>query len=103
MHRLALGLGMTIGEIETRMGAAELDDWLRYWQAEPWGATRDNLHAAMIASTLANLMGGRNSKRATIDDFMLRPKTERAQEQTTSALNWLRAMAAPAGGKNGGK
>lgn len=97
MHRLALGLGKTIGEIEATMGASELDDWLRYWQAEPWGTTRDNLHAALITSTLINVMGGGSKGRAaSIGDFMFSSRAERAAEQTSASLNWLRAMAVPA-------
>ncbi len=34
------------------ISAAELRRWRLYWEEEPWGAYRDNLHAAMIISQL---------------------------------------------------
>ena len=32
------------------MSSSELSDWIDYYKIEPWGAWRDNYHAALIAS-----------------------------------------------------
>lgn len=32
------------------MSSSELSDWIDYYKLEPWGAWRDNYHAALIAS-----------------------------------------------------
>ena len=41
-------------EIERDMPARELMEWMEYESLEPFGAWRDNYHAALIASILAN-------------------------------------------------
>ena len=50
MHRLALALGRTVAELGVTMTSSELSDWIDYYKIEPWGAWRDNYHAALIAS-----------------------------------------------------
>ena len=40
-----------MGELDA-LPARELERWAQYWSEEPWGAYRDNLHAALIASEL---------------------------------------------------
>ena len=36
------------------MSYAEFVDWLAYYQVEPFGGLRDDLHAALVASLIAN-------------------------------------------------
>lgn len=93
MHRLALGLGMTIAELETRMSADELDRWHLYWSEEPWGSWRDNAHAGLIAAAGVNLWLKKGSKPATFEDFMLISRTQRRARDTEQSLAWLEAMA----------
>lgn len=92
MHRLALGLGKTVGEIERTMGARELDDWIEFYGLEPWGAYRDNLHAGVIASVLVNGQPGRRRKAVKPGDFLLRAVSDKRKTDTAKALGWLRAM-----------
>lgn len=42
------------------MSAAEFTDWLAYYQLEPWGAWRDNWHAAQIAKLVYDANRGKH-------------------------------------------
>lgn len=66
--RLALALGVPPSTVE-EFGASDIDLLSRYWNEEPWGAYRDNIHAALIARTIHNT---NFKKKVTLDDFMLR-------------------------------
>jgi hypothetical protein len=90
MHRLALGLGKTIAELETSLGAAELDDWFSYWSEEPWGSWRDNMHAGLIAA--ACLGPWIKGQKVTFQDFMLKSREQKAAEDTQQSLDWLMAV-----------
>lgn len=92
-HRLALALGKTVGELSATMGSSEFSDWLKYYEVEPWGAVRDNLHAGQIASTLVKLFGSKRRKAPEAADFVLRPLRARKNEETNRSLSWLRAVA----------
>jgi hypothetical protein len=48
---------------------SELRRWSRYWNEEPWGAHRDNIHAAMLAIELRRPQSKKGVK-LKIDDFM---------------------------------
>jgi len=52
--RLALALGCTVEELLDRITALELDEWLAYYNLEPWGEERADLRAGIISSTIAN-------------------------------------------------
>jgi hypothetical protein len=83
---LALALGMTVGELSERMGAGELVEWMAYYSIEPFGAERDNLHAGIVASVVAN--ANRDPKRKPVkpDDFMLKPARRRNVSAEFDAL-----------------
>jgi hypothetical protein len=90
-----LALGRSVAELRLTLGAAEVDCWRMYYAEEPWGATRDNIHAAMIASIIANAHRGKNSRPFKTDDFMLVGPTERAareQQRKAGFIGWLRAI-----------
>lgn len=63
------------------MGARELDDWWRYYQEEPWGAARDNLHAGLVAAAVRNAFRSSRSKAVSWSDFMLIGVAEREARQ----------------------
>lgn len=67
------------------MGAEEFDRWCRYFQEEPWGVTRDNFHAALIASTIANVHRGKKSRAFRVSDFMLLGESARAGKAKAGA------------------
>lgn len=79
-------MGRTLREIEL-MPYAEFIRWQAFYQIEPFGVRRDNLHAAMIASTVANC---HSKKKFTTTDFMVNtePKNE-----TQNFISRLRVLA----------
>lgn len=95
MFRLALALGCSVREVE-RMSASEFDEWARYYAAEPFGAARDNLHAGIIASVVANAaraMAGSKSEPLQPSDFLLQTQGERQKRSLAAGVSKLRAMA----------
>ena len=56
LHRLALALGKTVGEIERTMSERELRDWLRFTMLRPLPDQLADIHVAMLCSIAANLM-----------------------------------------------
>jgi hypothetical protein len=82
-YRLALRLGMTVAELETRMSHDELVGWMAYSQIEPFGPEMQTYRAGLIASVIANVNRGKNQKPFTPQDFM--PKTERQHRREISA------------------
>lgn len=65
------------------MSSAEFTEWMAYYQLEPFGQERDNWHAAVIASTMANVMRTKG-RGVDVDDFML--KTKPARKQTPQSI-----------------
>lgn len=76
------------------MPARELDDWAEYYASEPWGAYRDNLHAGIIASVVANSAPTRKrgAKALKPGDFVLRTVAEKRAQDTRRSLAHLRAI-----------
>lgn len=104
LHRLALGLGRTVAELECGMSAREFDDWQEFYQVEPFGALRDNLHAGQIAAMVFNMNRAKNAKPLTATDFLLiareavddAAEDARKNEQSRAAFH---ALAKPKGAK----
>jgi len=95
LHRLVLGIGgMTKQELVQRMSSTEFSDWVEFWRREPWGPIRDNMHAGVIASTIANRMRGRNAKATTMQDFMLVTPEQDAEQKQSKILGLFQALAA---------
>ena len=71
----------------------ELAEWEAYWMVEPWGPYRDNIHAGLICSILANVNRRKGSPETTYEDFMLVDKEQQQRIETERALAWFRSMA----------
>lgn len=93
LFRLALGLGMTVAELEQRMGSSELQEWMLFWRAEPWGPYRDNIHAGLIASILANIHRKKSAPAVTYQEFMLVDPVDHKNKKTRETLAWMKAVA----------
>ena len=95
---MALALGLLPSEVE-QMPARDFELLSAYWMHEPWGAWRDNLHAAIIATEIVrpNLKKG---ARVGVDTFMLRHpgeiEEERQAKQQSAARNVFQALKAMA-------
>lgn len=85
---------MTVAEIEHGMGAAEYQNWWRYYSEEPFGPMRDNLHAGIVASAVINSRQGRKRGAASVSasDFLLRTEREQRQTETQRSLAFLRTI-----------
>jgi len=96
MFRLALALGCSVREVEL-MSAAEFDEWGNYYAVEPFGAARDNLHAGIVASVIANaaraMSGGKKSDPFKPTDFLLQTADERQKRSLAAGVAKLRGMA----------
>lgn len=85
---------MTVGELLSRITSGELSEWVAYEKVSgTLGAERDDMHAAIVASTVVNANKGKGRK-ATVKDFM--PRWDRQpmgwQEQLAAIKQWNRAL-----------
>lgn len=74
------------------MSSDEFTHWIAYYSLEPFGQERDNIHAGIVASTLANINGG-SRKTWTAKDFMVIDKVTRQKQSTAQFLTGLKALA----------
>lgn len=59
--------------------------WQAYWNEEPWGAWRDNLHAAMLAREVAKTVPGRK-RVPELSVFFYQNPFARRQESNMAAV-----------------
>lgn len=70
---------MTRKHLLANMDDDELIDWLAYDAIQPFGDLRNNLHAGIIAATVANCHSRDGGFVA--DDFMVKEKTAPTEKQ----------------------
>lgn len=94
---LAIG-GCTVAELKQRMTAQEFQDWKAFYLVEPFGNTREDHRAGIIAATLANTFKKKSAKRYTPADFFpdYAPRRQTWQEQ----LAIVEALNAAFGGRD---
>jgi len=62
---------MPVGELLRRIDSRELTEWMAYERvAGPLGPERADLHAAIVAATVANAMRGKKGRPFKPADFM---------------------------------
>lgn len=66
--------------------------WQKYWDFEPWGAWRDNLHAAILAREIRRPHLRRGSK-IGIEPFMVKSPSTRRKESEQNLFTVLQTMA----------
>lgn len=64
-----------------------------FYAEEPWGPWRDNVHAALIASTIRNVFRKKGTRAVDWNDFMLVNKAEHKRGKLASFVGWMRSMA----------
>lgn len=67
--RLALSLGMPVGEMLARMSSAELTYWIAYASLEPFGPLAEEQRAGVVASTVYAMNAGKRAKPMGPSDF----------------------------------
>lgn len=61
---------MTVADLDSRMGSAELTEWMAYEKITgPLGRRRHDIQAATISSTIANANRGKG-RRLEVRDFL---------------------------------
>lgn len=66
--------------------------WQQYWEEEPWGPFRDNLHTAILAREVRRpyLRKGATTK---LNDFMVVNPARRQSEAGGKLINFLKMIA----------
>lgn len=59
-----------MAELGESMGAAELTEWIAFFELEPWGEERMDLRFATLNSILVNALRGKGQKPVTPADLM---------------------------------
>jgi hypothetical protein len=93
-YRLALALGeWDVDGLLRRMTWRQLRGWMAYYRTDPWGGERDDLHAGIVAATIANVYRGK-ARAYKPSDFMpqFQPRPRRTQTKD-EALGVLMAIA----------
>lgn len=69
------------------MPQRELDSWQLFWNEEPWGAYRDNMHAALIIANLLRPHMEDPARAVDLHAFMFEnPLDRRERERQATAL-----------------
>ena len=77
------------------MSAREFGEWRALYGMEPFGGRRGDLQAAVVASTMANVMRG-DHEAYELDDFLLDfEREEKSAEEVWEMLMGWAEMAAP--------
>lgn len=80
-HRLAMALGMTVGDMKSRMGASEFMAWMAYDRLEPIGPQRDDWRIGQLSAMFYNANRAKGASPKQVSDFMYR-SIRRAQTAT---------------------
>lgn len=100
--RIGLLLGRPPSEVRT-LPVSDVQLLTLYWQEEPWGPVRDNMHAALSASATVNALEqvarqlgakGRH-RRSTWKDFMIRPREQAVSQTRDAVLSMFRMLGKP--------
>jgi hypothetical protein len=85
-------LGLDLGGVGA-LPHRELLRWRRYWNEEPWGSYRDNMHAAMIVSELLKPHYKYGARPLAMSDFMFEQQEDRDEAARARFVLQLEAMA----------
>lgn len=89
--QLALDMGATLGELNQRMSAREFTWWLALHQKQPRGVERDNFHAALIASIIANTHAPKG-KTFSVQDFMHVDAETKKERELNMFISRMRSL-----------
>lgn len=93
MFRLALSLGMTVRELGERMTCAEIAEWQAFYRLCPFGPDRQDIGAAIVASTIARANGAKVKPSAFMPKFGPREK-QKPQGLVSKIMNWVKSFGA---------
>lgn len=85
MFRLCLALGYPHPDYLLRMlTSRQITEWLAYYDLEPWGETRADLRAGIVASTLANCHRDPKQRPEAYRAVDFMPYRERPEQKMTA-------------------
>lgn len=84
---------MTVDRLEIEMSSDEYSDWLTFYDLEPFGDTRNNIHAGMIASVMANQTRKKGTRAYSFKDFMIMNPDERREQATKEFVSFIKSAA----------
>lgn len=70
----------------------EYAGWQRYWETEPWGPWRDNMHIAILAREIRRPQV-RQGARIELDDFFVANRAARQMDRNAKAIAFLQMIA----------
>jgi hypothetical protein len=85
---------MPIWELENMPGSV-LQEAMNYYDLEPFGAERDNLHAAMMTAAVINVHTPKEKAPVKLDSFMIRPVKQNKTDDKKSFFEFLATHAVP--------
>jgi len=77
------------------MTGREFIKWLAFYEMEPFGSVRDNIHSGQVASLLYNINRRKNAQPLNPSDFILKDRESKQDESTHAFLSGIRALAKP--------
>ena len=69
-YKVASLWGCTVREAQERCTWREFIGWAAFYETDPWGHERSDLHAGIVASTIANAMRQKRGRSFKPRDFM---------------------------------
>jgi len=60
-----------------KLTAAELAEWMAYYEIEPWGEERADIRQAITSALIANQYRGKNQRPYKVQDFLAVPQPDR--------------------------
>lgn len=91
---------MTVRQLESKLEASELNEWMAFFNMEPWGAVREDYRAGIIASTLVNVNGGKKGGKPAqpTDFFDLYTRHNNRKQTNEQQINIFKKYAEAIGG-----
>jgi hypothetical protein len=86
VHRLALALGKTVGELDRTMTVREFQDWRKFEAEQPLPDRLGDLQNALLATVAANIMRSSDSPPATLSDFLILKDRAEAENPPYNAV-----------------
>lgn len=88
---------MTVAELELRMSSREFTEWMAYRELTgPLGRRRQDVNAALVASTVARAAGGRSR---TLDDFLIKYDAAGVAQPPAEMLQVMKSITLSLGGE----
>lgn len=93
-----------MSELDSRMSSREFMEWIIYAQIEPFGPARQDYHASLISTVIANSNGNKMNPDDFIQPFRYEKKVTQVSETDAFSDKQEQMMAlfkAMSGAKNG--